>query len=211
MKRRSQQLEPQNQDRITFGELQLRLTQNKAPDDKDVSLYRCMARSNPDLIRQLMHTSESLRCKMLSKITNGLGKAHMLTEEDAIKQELGYKMATPLERLLIDQILTARIHVFHAENIFSEKITESITFAAGTYWQNFLASAQRRYLRAIETLARVRRLARNGPLFQVNIANAGGKQINTQGELFEFQGNSPVFHAESPSVQRLPLETKEEH
>ncbi len=201
MKRRPQLTGPQEEERHTFGELQHRLAQNKSPDDMDVSLYRRMALANPGLISHLMNTSESLRSKMLGNITDGHGKAHILTEEDTIKLELGYKMATPLERLLIEQILTARIHVLHAENVFSEKVAESVTFAAGTYWQNFLASAQRRYLRAIETLARVRRLARNGPLFQVNIATAGGKQINTQGELFDFKGHPSMVRSERRSSE----------
>jgi len=41
----------------------------------------------------------------------------------------------------------------------------------------------RRYLRAIETLARVRKLARNTPALQVNIATDGGQQVNAINEV----------------------------
>ena len=45
------------------------------------------------------------------------------------------------------------------------------------------ASTQVRFLRAIETLARVRRLARNTPALQINIAREGGQQVNVQGDV----------------------------
>jgi hypothetical protein len=39
-------------------------------------------------------------------------------------------------------------------------------------------AAQARYLRACETLARIRKLARSTPALQVNIAADGGRQVN---------------------------------
>jgi hypothetical protein len=46
-------------------------------------------------------------------------------------------------------------------------------------WERVLASKEARYLRAIETLARVRRLLRL-PAVQVNIAAEGSQQVNVQ-------------------------------
>ncbi len=47
----------------------------------------------------------------------------------------------------------------------------------GAYWDRRVSGAQARYLRAMEALARVRRLAMPQPL-QVNI---GGQQVNVAG------------------------------
>ena len=41
-----------------------------------------------------------------------------------------------------------------------------------------LSAAQRRFIRACETLARVRKLSRNTPALQFNIATSGGQQVN---------------------------------
>ena len=41
-----------------------------------------------------------------------------------------------------------------------------------------LSAAQRRFLRACESLARVRKLARTTPALQLNIAARGGQQVN---------------------------------
>jgi hypothetical protein len=46
-----------------------------------------------------------------------------------------------------------------------------------------ITTTQNRYLKAVEMLAKVRRLARNTPSLQINIAQEGGKQINVQGEV----------------------------
>lgn len=47
-------------------------------------------------------------------------------------------------------------------------------------WDRMLAAKQARYLHAVEALARVRRLLKL-PNVQVNIAAAGGQQVNVQG------------------------------
>jgi hypothetical protein len=54
----------------------------------------------------------------------------------------------------------------------------AITCERGAYWERRLTAAQGRYLRACESLARVRRLSRPGAPLQVNI---GGQQVNMAG------------------------------
>jgi hypothetical protein len=49
-------------------------------------------------------------------------------------------------------------------------------------WERVLGSKEARYLRAIEELARVRRLLKL-PALQVNIVAAGGQQVNVAGDL----------------------------
>jgi hypothetical protein len=202
MKRNKGTIDECRRDSQEFCLLQKRLCGNPKPDEKDIQRYRELAASRPALLARVVESSELLRQQLLARISRGHARAQMLAEEDALKRDFGYRHATPMERLLIDQILTARIHMLHADNVFSEKISGEMSFAAGVYWQNFLSSAQRRYLRAIETLARVRRLARNAPLFQVNIANAGGRQINAQGELFQMNGGP------SPDPGSLPISAR---
>ena len=50
------------------------------------------------------------------------------------------------------------------------------------YWLDLLETAHRRFLWAVETLARVRRLALATPALPINIANEGGKQVNLSGD-----------------------------
>lgn len=184
MKKKSKLQATGKEEWMEIHSLRQRLAHTAAPEEKDIQRYRELVLAHPEVFKLLCGTSEHLRKKLLERIADGYSRAFLLSEEDALKRDMGYSMAAPLERLLIDQILTARLHVLHAERLFSEKITSSVTLTEINYWQDFLAGAQRRYLRSIETLARVRRLARNGPLFQVNIANVGSPPPRCQGELF---------------------------
>jgi hypothetical protein len=93
----------------------------------------------------------------------------------AIKRDLGYKTASPLEKLLIEQVAVCWLRAYIAE------IYVTIARAGDSleYWNRQLSAAQRRYLRAIETLARVRRLG--VPAVQVNIGAQQVNQVNLPG------------------------------
>ncbi len=95
----------------------------------------------------------------------------------AMRDDLGYQGAPVLEQLLIEHVALAWLEYDRVLIVYAQKTTESHTTEAGLYWDRRLSSAQQRYLRAIETLARVRRLSRDVPL-QINI---GGQQVNVAG------------------------------
>lgn len=175
---------PAESETTEFFALLGKLGANSDPDPTDIHRFRRLIFKNPALLSRLQTMAQDLRFSLLQKITGGTTQARIMAEDDEFCKEMGYRYATPMERLLIDQILSTRIHLMHAEMVFNQKMTESLTFAASTYWQNFLSNAQRRHQRAIETLARVRRLARHGPLLQVNIDNRDQRAVRIQGELF---------------------------
>jgi len=95
----------------------------------------------------------------------------------AMRDDLGYRGAPLLEQLLIEHVALAWLDYDTLVIRYAQKTTESHTTEAGLYWDRRLNSAQQRYLRGVETLARVRRLATVTPL-QVNI---GGQQVNVAG------------------------------
>ncbi len=80
--------------------------------------------------------------------------------------------AAPLERLLIDRVLTGWLHLHYAEALYVQR-NGALTPAACEYHQRTIGRAQRRYLAAVKALAQVRRL--RVPAVQVNI---GEKQVN---------------------------------
>lgn len=69
---------------------------------------------------------------------------------------------------------------FYCESSRSKASTmaQSITLTLGMYWEKPLTAAQRRFTRACETLTRVRKLSRNTPALQINLATSGGQQVN---------------------------------
>lgn len=91
----------------------------------------------------------------------------------ALQKALGADGASPIEKLLIDQVLVTW-HDYHAHEIaYVNKYRAGLSIEATEVYERVLASKQKRYLSAIETLARVRRLLKL-PSVQVNI---GAQQI----------------------------------
>ncbi len=94
-----------------------------------------------------------------------------------MRRDLGYADAPMLEQLLIEQVVIAWLDLDSIQRRYASGALGSHTQSAGVYWDKRVTSAQARYLRAIDALARVRRLALPQPL-QVNI---GGQQVNVAG------------------------------
>jgi hypothetical protein len=125
-----------------------------------------------------------IRNELIEKISTGDFRSLMLAEVEVLGTQLDFNNAPPLERLLIDHILTVRLRLLHAEALYNKCMgNQSITLKQGDYRERQLTQSQTRFLRAIENLARVRRLSRNTPSLQINIAQQGGKQVNVVGEV----------------------------
>ncbi len=168
-------------DEIT--ELRKRMDKAKSPDPKDVERLRQLAARAPGFL-SVASTAQSIRQQLIEKMSHGASRGFILAEVDVLKKQFDYNAAPPLERLLIDHILTVRLRLLHAENLYNSLVVnQSVAVKVGEYWDNLLSSTQTRFLRAVEALARVRRLARNTPALQINIANAGGQQVNAQGDV----------------------------
>jgi Neuraminidase (sialidase) len=127
---------------------------------------------------------ECQRQSLVDKISSGGSSVIILCELDVLKKQFNYETAAPIERLLIDYILMAHLRVVDAEAHYNAAVVnQSVTLSVGEYWNHVLSSAHSRYLKAVESLARVQRLTRNTPTLQINIANDGGKQVNVHGDV----------------------------
>lgn len=96
----------------------------------------------------------------------------------ALRAQLAGDEATPLESLLVDAILACHQDYWMFAMVYEQKTGSSFTLRDLEQWERVLASKEARYLRAVETLARVRRLLKIN--VQVNIATEGGQQVNVQ-------------------------------
>jgi len=103
-------------------------------------------------------------------------KESMKAGRIAMRKELGFDAASPLEKMLIEHVTLCWMRLELAEYHYTGCTTGSSTLAQAKFYEHRLSAVQRRYLRACETLARVRRLAL--PAVQVNI---GEKQVNVAG------------------------------
>jgi hypothetical protein len=139
-----------------------------------------MIRSNPHICEISKGTVGTMLNMFFDETTGGNKGQQLLKEAEvlSIKERLGYNSSCQAEKLIIDQVLLCWAGVNFAENmamIFLNK--EGTSVSTFNFYQDNLSRYQNRYLRAIETLARVRKLSK-GIAFQVNIATDGGQQVN---------------------------------
>jgi hypothetical protein len=145
------------------------------PDPEAVQQLRAMFDAVPQLAGILCDLAQMNADRVIQTL------AVRPTSREAVKRNvhsmrdaMGHKSVPEMERLLIDHLLLCWLRLQHIELAYTQAMAESITYERGVYWERRLTAAQRRYLRASESLARVRRLSRPAP-FQVNI---GAQQMN---------------------------------
>ena len=78
-------------------------------------------------------------------------------------------------------MLKSHTTLYFVELQYTAATAGDIEPSNGVHWERRLSAAQRRYLNACESRARVRKLARTTPTLQVNIAAPGGQQLNLLG------------------------------
>ena len=139
--------------------------------------------TDPSAWRQIVDMSVTTVSQIIEKATEGTKdettKTVLLTNWRGVIAELTTPDATPLERLLIENVattwLTWQITAYRYEGTVNAG--QGVTLTKARYWEDRVGAAQRRYLRAVETLARVRKIE-HGIALQINIAD---KQINVAG------------------------------
>lgn len=124
----------------------------------------------PSLVGMLGDISRPLQYKIIESIAPQPGLHIVMGEHTAqMARDMGAEQASPLERMLIDQVVIAWLRWQSVEWNYQSNFAQSITLTKGIYLEKRLTAAHRRYLRAIESLARVRRLLARAPV-QINIA-----------------------------------------
>jgi hypothetical protein len=89
-----------------------------------------------------------------------------------MRRELDGPAPSPIERLLVDRIVTCGLHLSYLEEQLAQAFRES-DIAAQNHRERLVDRAHRRHLLAIKMLAQVRRLI--VPVMQINMAN---QQVN---------------------------------
>jgi hypothetical protein len=92
-----------------------------------------------------------------------------------MRVDMGYQAASMLERPLIDCVVLTWLR-WQVCELRYEANTQGVSLAMADYWERKLSATQKRYLRAVEALARVRRLLKEpkSPAFNLLLA----QQIN---------------------------------
>ena len=156
----------------------VRKTQKAKPRQEDVQALRRYLEAHPALWSLLGDVAKFAHEQLVDATAGDqvTVREALAVGREAMREELGYYQASPLERLLIDQVLLSWLRLHYVDLNHTATLGKNVSIAVADYWDRKLSAAQRRYLRACETLARVRKLRL--PTLQVNI---GEKQVNVAG------------------------------
>lgn len=152
-------------------------TEGKAAS-RNLALFRQTVADTPEAMPEDYRAATSAMTALIDEVAKGGSRACLLADMDMTRREFGYSGAPALERILIDAILMARLRLVTVEHGY---VSNGFKTSNADYWETLLTNAQNRLLRAVESLARVRRLARNTPAIQLNLAGNGGQQVNSIG------------------------------
>jgi len=164
---------------------------NKSEFEDLQALIKRTDKANPnpeDLAAMKKHLDKNFHFIELNNISGrAFNKAAETTSDSELMREiyrrqmeekrksLGIETASPIEQILIDQIVLCWFRLNHIEMIHAAKQAESHTYVNGLYWDKKLSSAQRRLLKACETLAKVQKHLTEANLREQQARNSRGK------------------------------------
>lgn len=141
------------------------------PSDEARAWYQKQLGSDPNEWRNLGDLMQEATDYALKKFWLGYAtKESVKHGAELLKAELGFENASPLERLLIEQAVLCHIRLGMVEHLYSRQLSGSYRLDIGAHWEMRLTLAQRRYMKAITTLARVRALLARAELAEASIA-----------------------------------------
>lgn len=145
---------------------------NKAdPAPADVAELREILKRMPDVAKQYGDLSQMVFNEVLHTCYDRqvLLREAIKQQGENLVEEFDYDRASPMEKLLIQQIVLNWLRYHETEMRWHMTSKDNPTIAQAEHWQRRLSMAQSRYLRAIETLARVKKLQQKPPNPTLNI------------------------------------------
>lgn len=143
------------------------------PSKEDVLAVRELMRNYPEAWRAVWDLNKKVQEQLVSSV---IGDSKWQKEAmDAgvihIRKELGFEEAPMLEKLLIEQIVLCWIH-YHKTHLRYNTATQGPNADSEiNYHERRLNAAQRRYLRAIDHFARIRKMTGDFPMINIRIDN----------------------------------------
>ena len=163
------------------------------PKPKDIQAVRKMLTETPNLWREVGDLAKLSMVAVLAD--SGLNRDKRILIETGIddrKKDFGYKDAPAIEKLLIEQIIVCWVLLQKAQVLYAVAQQPGVALPEADYWERRVSAANTRFLRASETLARVRKLSGLGVVQvnigaqQVNVAQGSNRADEDSGEQTEF-------------------------
>jgi hypothetical protein len=163
-----------------------RAFQAKKAAKEDLQLVRKFLIARPDFSKAVFDSVAAIQNELIANMMGGEQDVIKIAVAEyalSIRDDMGYHDAPIMEKLLIENIVTCWLRLQHYEQQVAFRMQGNHSLTVLEFWERRLSMAQRRYLSACETLAKIRKMAI--PALQLNI---GDKQVNVAGNLQAGEG-----------------------
>ncbi|MEJ7860000.1 MAG: hypothetical protein WKF90_00040 [Pyrinomonadaceae bacterium] len=135
-------------------------TNKKNPAQQDIEALREMMREDASIWQNHGDWAKQTELVILNEYfeTSGFLLETVKKKLANLRDELGWENATVLEKLLIRQVCLTWLRLYYLERQHQQATSGSHSLVSGTYWDKRLSMAQKRHLKAIESLAKVRKM-----------------------------------------------------
>jgi hypothetical protein len=160
-----------------FAEIQALIsrTDKENPKPEDLVLMKKILNEDSTLVR-INEFAELANKRFIESVSKSALMRELLERQIKEKREsFDYKTANIVVRMLIDQVILCQLRLNHTETLHISKLDESHSAEHGLYWDKRLNSAQRRFLKACETLAKVQKHLSEADLRKQQEQNSRGK------------------------------------
>lgn len=135
-------------------------TNKEKPKPEDVEALNKIFDESPHVWQQVGNLAARVKDSIIAMQCS---QNHLVIEATKrkvaeMRDRLGWKDASRLEKIVIEQVCMNWLRLNHLELVHEQKTRESHTVAVGEHWDKLLTQAQKRYLRACESLAKIRKL-----------------------------------------------------
>ncbi len=129
------------------------------PSKEDLLALRNHLDSDATLVRANEITEVAYKAIIESHTNTALQIEICKRDIEDKRAEMGYHSASLLVKMLIDQVIICHLRLQVYEASHAKGMAESASIEVAEYRDRLLTNYQRRFLRATETLARVRRMS----------------------------------------------------
>jgi hypothetical protein len=158
---------------------------NKAnPKESDMRELREYLDAHPSLVVQIGNVGNAVFDSILQATADESAFRQEATKRfiEKMKAELGYHTSTFVEQMLIDEIAMRWLRLQVMENDHKSATYTEHTFNKGLYYDKRLHFAQARYLKAVETLVKVRKMiaatqAKGAKMFKNLMSEESSKSV----------------------------------
>lgn len=144
----------------------LKATNKEKPAKADIQRLESYFMQHPSAVEKLGNLANQVQIQIVDHaFSTSAGTAISVESYMAdLRLEMGYDDAPVILRGLIDHVVLCWLRLYITELRYERNMESgNLTVTQGEYWEKKLTQNQKRYLRAVETLARIRKLQQPAP------------------------------------------------